>query len=98
MPVVGERLFSIPGNPKWALAPHAFAWQHRSMAQICRQLKDPRRNGHRTLAQLNDHMAHDTLVGWAWQPGAGREPAPGSQAAFGALVKAWIDSGATCPL
>jgi len=27
----------------------------------------------------------------------GREPAPGTQAAFGSLVKAWADSGAACP-
>ncbi|PYM55919.1 MAG: Isoquinoline 1-oxidoreductase subunit, partial [Candidatus Rokuibacteriota bacterium] len=37
------------------------------------------------------------LVGWAWNPGADREPAPGTQAMFGALVKAWAASGAVCP-
>ena len=42
-------------------------------------------------------MAKDELVGWAWKPGVGREPAPGTQAAFGALVKAWAESGAACP-
>ena len=42
-------------------------------------------------------MAKDELVGWAWKPGVGREPAPGTQPAFGALVKAWADSGAACP-
>ena len=40
----------------------------------------------------------DTLVGWAWTPGADREPAPGTQVAFGALIKAWADSGAACPV
>jgi hypothetical protein len=41
------------------------------------------------------HVA-DPLVGWAWNPGADREPAAGTQAAFGALIKAWADSGAAC--
>jgi hypothetical protein len=96
-PVWGEDTRSIPGNPKWALAPAAMAWQGKTPGEICRQIKDPSRNGGRSTAQLFDHMAHDGLVGWAWSPGAGRAPAPGTQAEFGALVQAWIDSGARCP-
>ena len=69
----------------------------RSLAQICAQLKDPARNGGHTLAQIVEHMTHDTLVGWAWAPGGDREPAPGTQASFGALVKAWTEAGAACP-
>lgn len=87
----------VPGNPNWHLAPASMAWQRRTLAEICAQVKDPARNGGLTLAKLVEHMAHDPLVGWAWNPGAGREPAPGTQAAFGTLVKAWADSGATCP-
>ena len=37
------------------------------------------------------------LVGWAWMPGGNREPAPGTQAQLGALIAAWIESGAACP-
>jgi hypothetical protein len=33
------------------------------------------------------------LVAWGWQPGAGRDPAPGSLALLGELVQAWIDTG-----
>jgi hypothetical protein len=73
------------------------AWRNRSLAQICAQVKDRARNGDRSLEQIVEHMARDPLVGWAWNPGAGREPAPGTQAAFGALIKAWADSGAGCP-
>jgi len=36
-------------------------------------------------------------VGWAWHPGEERSPAPGTQAQFGALIRAWISSGAHCP-
>ena len=87
----------VPGHPNWHLAPASMAWQQKSLAEICAQVKDPARNGGHSLTQMVEHMAHDSLVGWAWNPGVGREPAPGSQASFGALVKAWADSGAACP-
>ena len=87
----------VPGSPKWHLAPTSMAWQRRSLAEICAQVKDPARNGGHPLSEIDEHMARDPLVGWAWNPGEGREPAPGTQASFGALVKAWADSGAACP-
>jgi len=88
---------SIPGNLKWALAPRSMAWQGQSLASICQQLKDPRRNGGRSLAQIHEHVAHDPLVAWGWQPGAGRDPAPGTQETLGTLIAAWIAAGAHCP-
>jgi hypothetical protein len=88
---------SIPGHPRWGLAPLEMAWEGKSLAQICQQIKDQKRNGGRTLAQLHEHLAQDDLVAWGWSPGEGREPAPGTQAQLGELAKAWIDSGAACP-
>lgn len=88
---------SIPGHPRWGLAPLEMAWEGKSASQICQQIKDPQRNGGRTLAQLHEHLAHDDLVAWGWAPGEGREPAPGTQAQLGELTQAWIDSGAQCP-
>ena len=87
----------VPGNAKWGVAPAGMAWQGKSLGAICEQIKDPARNGDRTLAQLQAHMAKDDLVGWAWHPGGARTPAPGTQAQFGALVAAWIKTGAACP-
>lgn len=87
----------VPGHPLWALAPLEMAWQGRSLGQICEQLKDMRRNGGKTLEQIQEHMAHDSLVGWAWNPGSTRKPAPGTQAQFGELIAAWIKAGAVCP-
>lgn len=87
----------IPGHPEWHLAPRSMAWQGQSLGQICAQIKDPARNGGRSLAAVVDHMAEDSLVGWAWSPGADRTPAPGTQREFGALLQAWVESGATCP-
>lgn len=87
----------VPGNPAWHLAPIEMAWVGKSLAQICEQIKDPERNGGKSMEELIHHMADDELVGWAWHPGAGRTPAPGTQKEFGALIKAWVDSGAACP-
>jgi hypothetical protein len=87
----------LPGHPKWHVAPREMAWEGKTLAEICEQIKDGQRNGGMDLAALHEHMAHDTLVGWACNPGANREPAPGTQARLGELIKAWIDSGAVCP-
>lgn len=88
---------SIPGHAHWMLAPPSMSWQGLTTRQICEQIKDPKRNGNRTLAKIHEHLAFDTLVGWAWSPGAGRQPAPGTQKAFGELIAAWIETGAACP-
>ncbi|HUJ61696.1 MAG TPA: Isoquinoline 1-oxidoreductase subunit [Kofleriaceae bacterium] len=90
-------LARVPGAPGWHLAPVAMVWLDRTPGQICAQIKDPARNGGRTLAQIQDHLARDPLVAWGWSPGADRAPAPGTQAALGLLAQAWIDSGAECP-
>jgi hypothetical protein len=87
----------VPGHAAWHLAPREMAWQGKTISQICVQIKDPARNGNRPLHDLIEHIGTDTLVGWAWAPGFGRTPAPGTQMEAGALVKAWVDSGAACP-
>lgn len=88
---------SMPGHPLWHVAPASMAWEGKTLGQICAQIKDRKRNGGKTLAQIVEHNAHDSLVGWGWNPGEGRTPVPGTQAEFGALTKAWVDSGAACP-
>lgn len=87
----------MPGNPRWFLAPKEMAWMGKSLGQICAQIKDPKRNGGKSLEQIVEHMAHDELVGWGWHPSLGRTAVPGTQEQFGALIKAWADSGAACP-
>jgi len=87
----------IPGHPAWHLAPASMAWEGKSLHEICVQIKDPARNGGRSLDDLIEHIGEDTLVGWAWAPGYGRTPAPGTQKKAGALVTAWAQSGAACP-
>jgi hypothetical protein len=87
----------VPGNPAWHLAPIEMAWQGKSLGEICEQVKDRKRNGDKSMEELIHHMGEDPLVGWAWKPGGDREPAPGTQAEFGELIKAWVDTGGACP-
>ena len=87
----------MPGNPLWQLAPREMAWEGKTLAEICAQIKDPARNGNRSVDALIEHIGEDHLVGWAWAPGYGRRPAPGTQKEAGALVEAWVKSGAKCP-
>jgi hypothetical protein len=87
----------VPGNPHWHLAPREMAWQDKTAGEICAQIKDPARNGGRSLREITTHIATDSLVGWAWAPGFGRTPAPGTQKELGALIAAWAQTGAVCP-
>jgi hypothetical protein len=87
----------MPGRPHWQLAPREMAWEGRTLAEICAQIKDRERNGGRSLEELVHHISSDSLVGWAWAPGYGRQGAPGTQEQAGALAEAWVKTGAVCP-
>jgi cytochrome c5 len=88
-----------PGNPKWSLpsANMKMVIQGETAGQFCRQLKDPAKNGHRTLVQIIEHVSSDELVGWGWNPGDGRTLPPLDRPEFVAAMKAWVDNGAACP-
>lgn len=88
-----------PGAPGWRLPPAAMPmiWQGKSDGELCAVLKDPKQNGHRTVAQIVEHMTGDKLVLWGWAPGDGRKPVPMAQEDFAAKVKAWAAAGAPCP-
>jgi hypothetical protein len=87
----------MPGHPEWHLAPLSMAWEGKTLGEICAQIKDPARNGGRKVEELIHHIGEDTLVGWAWAPGFGRKPAPGTQKQAKALVEEWVKTGAACP-
>jgi hypothetical protein len=88
-----------PGNPKWALPPakEKMVFVGRSPAELCKQIKDPKQNGGRSLEKLLDHIANDDLVGWGWSPGDGRALPPLSRPDTVAQMKIWIAGGAACP-
>jgi len=88
---------AVPGNPIWHLAPREMGWEGKTLGEICDQIKDPVRNGNRSLETIVEHIGKDHLVGWAWMPGPGRKSAPGTQKQAGALVEAWVQTGAACP-
>ena len=86
-----------PGAHVWALAPVEMEWFGKSSAEICAQIKDPARNGGRSIADVAAHIDHDELVHWGWDPGPGREPAPYSRKDAVGMFSAWADAGAPCP-
>lgn len=92
-----ENVDQVPGAPQWGLAPLSMAWEGLDDRALADQLKDPARNGGKNLEQIYEHMAHDELVGWAWQPGGSRRPPPIDRPEFARLVREWIDHGAVSP-
>ncbi len=88
-----------PGNPNWHLPPAnmKMVFEGKSPRELAAQLKDPQKNGHKTMAQLIDHVTNDQLVLGGWQPGDGRTVPPTTHAAFAKNFKEWIDKGAYLP-
>jgi len=95
----GTRPGQPPGAPSWHLPPPEtpMVFQGRTPRQLCEQLKDPRKTGHRDLGKLIDHVAHDELVSWGWAPGPGRTPVPIPRADVVAAMQTWASAGAPCP-
>ena len=87
-----------PGAHAWALPPASMEWWQKSSGFICNQIKDPTRNGDRSVQDIVDHILKDELVHWGWDPGPGREPAPYSPEELAGFLQIWIDAGAPCPL
>jgi len=94
----GMALHSPPGAADWQLPPPKMpmAWKGLSIGELCRTLKDPAKNGNRSLQDLIPHM-DTSLVRWAWNPGPGRTVPPLSHDEFVSRLKEWIDAGAACP-
>jgi hypothetical protein len=93
----GENL--PPGNPTWQLPRKdmPLVFQGKSPRELADQLKDPKRNGGRTLEQLLEHVTHDKLVQWGWEPGDGRTKPLLSHDEFAQKFREWVDKGAASP-
>jgi hypothetical protein len=72
-------------------------FQGKTATQICEQMKDPKQNNGKSLAQLLEHATSDAIVLWGWAPGKGRTLPPMTHDAFVAAFKAWVDSDGACP-
>ena len=88
-----------PGNPKWSLPPPQMkmVFEGRTASDLCKQIKDPKQNGGRSLDALLHHVAEDDLVRWGWNPGEGRALPPLTREETVAQLKIWIAGGAACP-
>lgn len=97
--LVGAPAHSPPGAPNWHLPPKEtpMIFQGRTIAQLCAQLRDPKQNGGKTLAQLVEHVSHDPLVLWGWSPGKDRTLPPLSHKDFVAAMTRWAAAGGPCP-
>ena len=87
----------VPGHPEWHLAPREMAWEGKTLAEICAQIKDPARNGGRSLRRPRPSHRHRHAGRLGLGARFGRRPAPGTQKEAGALVEAWVKTGAVCP-
>ena len=88
-----------PGNPTWHLPTKKMplVFQGKSPRELADQLKDPDRNGGKTLGQLVEHVSHDQLVLWPWKPGDGRTEPPLSHEEFVMKFRDWVEKGAVSP-
>jgi hypothetical protein len=58
----------------------------------------PKKGLARTPEEILEHVtAPGTLVSWAFDPGPGRIPAPGTQEELIEKVSTWVSGGAPCP-
>ncbi|MEO0697097.1 MAG: hypothetical protein AAFY84_13470 [Pseudomonadota bacterium] len=85
----------------WMLAPVAFVWFGQDSQTICTQMSDPTRNGGRDGDGLVEHIIHDAeikaFITWGFNPGGGREPAPGTMQAHLDDMVTWTSAGMPCP-
>ena len=88
-----------PGAPNWHLPPARakMVFIRATPAQLCATIKDPKATNGKDLPAMLDHVAHDELVGWGWDPGVGRAPVPVPRAELTAAFRTWMDAGAPCP-
>jgi hypothetical protein len=88
-----------PGvSTEWRLPPpeHKMVFAGLNSRMLCEQLKDPKRNGGKSMDALLHHVADDPLVRWGWSPGFGRKPVAVPHDEFVRAFKTWADAGAPC--
>ena len=87
-----------PGAPNWRMPTPEMpmVFEDKTPGELCRQLKDPAKNGGRTIEEIIRHVTADPLVLWGWNPGEGRT-VPRSHDEFAGKMKEWADNGAACP-
>ncbi len=94
-----DRPHGPPGAPNWHMPSKEtpMVFEGKTPHELCETLKDPARNGGRTLAALQEHFAIDPIVLWSFAPGPGRTLPPVLHAELVSHVRRWIAAGAPCP-
>jgi hypothetical protein len=78
---------SPPGAHAWRLAPReTMGWGGLGPKELC---QDFRHRIDKVMYHLEPEI--DPLVKWAWNPGPGRKPAPGTVVQFVSDMKAWTN-------
>src|SRR5262249_28145093 len=98
-PPASYGLHTPPGAPNWHLPPpqNKMVFIGLSSGELCRTVKNKKANGGKDLAALLEHVDHDKLVLWGWNPGLRRDPVPLPHDQFVAKFKQWVAAGAPCP-
>lgn len=88
-----------PGAPNWHLPPadKKMVFIGLDAHDLCVRLKDTHGNNGKDLPALLEHVDHDPLVLWGWNPGQERAPVSIPHADFVAAFKRWVDAGGPCP-
>ena len=84
-----------PADAIWSMPPRAMAFENRTPAELCAQLKDPTVNGHRGLSGLAHHVEEDHLLITSWH--SGRDAPPISHAELVERYEIWAEAGGPCP-
>jgi len=88
-----------PGAPNWHLPPpnQKMVFIGLAPGTLCNAIKDPSHNGNRTLDAMLEHVSHDELVLWGWNPGGARAPVSVSHEEFVDAFERWMAADAPCP-
>jgi mono/diheme cytochrome c family protein len=91
----------LPHAHGWRLAPKGMGWGGKPPVEMCNQIKIQDVDGKGPVAHIVGSNP-DPLVKWAWDPGPGRESAPGKFEHFVQLMKwwemKWQGQNEVCPL
>jgi len=93
---VGDGLAPLPpADSLWSMPPVGMAFEDRSPAELCAQLKDRSVNGGRGLNGLTEHVEEDHLLLTSWH--SGRTTPPISHEELVARFSTWASAGGPCP-
>mgnify|MGYP000217850777 CR=1 FL=1 len=84
-----------PADSLWSMPPVGMAFQDRSPAELCEQLKDRSVNGGRGFIGLAEHVEEDHLLLTSWH--SGRTTPPISHPELVERFQTWGAAGGPCP-